>query len=92
MPTASATLSDTTDSVDVNDCVSTLISNVPTSDMRMVCGDFNAPLQRDGHRVYNSCCLPTVNANHLVQFVEAIRLILMIGYLILKTKNKTAFL
>ena len=50
-PTASVTLSDTTESVDFYDCVSTLISNIPSRDLQIVCGDFNAPLQRDGHRV-----------------------------------------
>ena len=50
-PTASVTLSDATESVDFYDCVSTLISNIPSRDLQIVCGDFNAPLQRDGHRV-----------------------------------------
>ena len=50
-PTASVTLSDTTESVDFYDCVSTLISNIPSCDLQIVCGDFNAPLQRDGHQV-----------------------------------------
>ena len=50
-PTASVTLSDTKESVDFYDCVSTLISNIPSRDLQIVCGDFNAPLQRDGHRV-----------------------------------------
>ena len=52
--TASVTLSDTTESVDSYDCVSTLISNIPARDLQIVCGDFNAPLQRDGHRLKNS--------------------------------------
>ena len=43
-PTASVTLSDTTESVDFHDCVSTLISNIPSRDLQIVCGDFNAPL------------------------------------------------
>ena len=50
-PTASVTLSDATESVDFYDFVSTLISNIPSRDLQIVCGDFNAPLQRDGHRV-----------------------------------------
>ena len=48
-PTASVTLSDTTESVDIYDCVSTLISNILCRDLQIVCGEFNAPLQRDGH-------------------------------------------
>ena len=47
-PTASVTLSDTTESVDLYDWVSTLISNIPSRDLQIVNGDFNAPLQRDG--------------------------------------------
>ena len=50
-PTASVTLSDATESVDFYDCVSTLISNIPSRDLQIVRGDFNVPLQRDGHRV-----------------------------------------
>ena len=44
-------LSDATESVDFYDCVSTLISNIPSCDLQIVCGDFNAPLQRDGHQM-----------------------------------------
>ena len=78
-PTTSVTLSDTTESVDFYDCVSMLISNIPSRDLQIVCGDFNAPLQTDGHRVKNSCGIPTVNSDHLVQFIEANDLILMNG-------------
>ena len=60
MPTVSVTLSDTAESVDFYDCVSTLISNIPSRDLQIVCGDFNAPLQRDGHREKNCCGIPTV--------------------------------
>ena len=68
-PTASVTLSDTTESVNFYDCVSTLISNIPSHDLLIVCGDFNAPLQKDGHRVNNSCGIPAVNSDHLAQFI-----------------------
>ena len=71
-PTASVMLSDTTESVDFYDCVSTLISNIQSRDLQIVCGDFNAPLQR----VKNSCGIPTVNSDHLAQFIEANDLIL----------------
>ena len=50
-PTASVMLSDATESVEFYDCVSTLISNIPSRNLQIVCGDFNAPLQRDGHRM-----------------------------------------
>ena len=86
-PTASVTLSDTTESVDFYDCVSTLISNIPSRDLQIVCGDFNAPLQRDGHQVKNSYCIPTANSDHLAQFIEANDLIPMNGYLRQKTNQ-----
>ena len=90
-PTASVTLSDTTESVDFYDCVSTLISNIPSHDLQIVCDDFNAPLQRDGHRLKNSCGIPTVNSDHLAQFIEANDLILMNGYLRQKTNQLPTF-
>ena len=90
-PTASVTLSDTTESVDFYDCVSTLISNIPSRDLQIVCGDFNTPLQRDGHRVKNSCGIPTVNSDHLAQFIEANDLIPMNGYLRQKTNQLPTF-
>ena len=89
--TASVTLSDTTESVDFHDCVSTLISNIPSRDLQIVCGDFNAPLQRDGHRVKNSCGIPTVNSDHLAQFIETNDLIPMNGYLRQKTNQLPTF-
>ena len=79
--TASVTLSDTTESVDFYDCVSTLISNIPSSNLHIVHGDFNAPLQRDAHQVKNSCDIPTVNSDHLAQFIKANHLIPMNGCL-----------
>ena len=90
-PTASVTLSDTTESVDSYDCISTLISNIPSRNLQIVCGDFNAPLQRDGHRVKNSCGIPTVNSDHLAQFIEANDLIPMNGYLRQKTNQLPTF-
>ena len=51
VPTASVTLSDTTEYVDLYDCVSTMTSNIQSRDVQIVCADVNAPLQRDGHRV-----------------------------------------
>ena len=90
-PTASVTLSDTKESVDFYDCVSTLISNIPSRDLQIVCGDFNAPLQRDGHRVKNSCGIPTVNSDLLTQFIEANDLIPMNGYLRQKTNQLPTF-
>ena len=59
--------------------------------MQIVCGDFNAPLQRDGHRVKNSCGIPTVNSDHLSQFNEANDLIPMNGYLMQKTNQLPTF-
>ena len=50
-PTASVTLSNTTESVDFHDCISALISNIPSRYLQIVCALFNAPLQRDVHRV-----------------------------------------
>ena len=90
-PTASVTLSDTTESVDFYDCVSTSISNIPSRDLQIVCVDFNAPLQGDGHRVKNSCDIPTVNYNHLAQFIVAMHLIPMNGYLRQKTNQLPTF-
>ena len=90
-PTASFTLSDTTESVDFYDFVSTLISNIPSRDLLIVCGGFNAPLQRDGHRVKNSCGIPTVNTDHLAQFIEANDLIPMNGYPRQKKKKTPYF-
>ena len=84
-PTASVTLSD------FYDCVSTLISNIPSRDLQIVCGYFNAPLQRDGHRVKNSCGIPTVNSDLLTQFIEANDLIPMNGYLRQKTNQLPTF-
>ena len=89
---ASVTLSDTTESVDFFDCVSTLISNIPSRDLQIVCGDFNAPLQREGHRETNSCGIPTVNSEYLAKFIEAIDLIPMNGYLRQKTNQLPTFL
>ena len=57
-PTASVTLSDATESVNFYDRVSTLISSVTSRDLQIVCVVFNAPLQRDGHRVK---CLQSIN-------------------------------
>ena len=90
-PTAPVTLSDTTESVDFYYCVSKLISNIPSRDLQIVCGDFNAPLQRDGHRVKNSCGIPTVNSDHLAQFIEANDLIPMNSYLRQKTNQLPTF-
>ena len=90
-PTASVTLSDTTESVDFYDCVSTLISNIPSRDLQIVCGDFNAPLQIDSHREKNSGGIPTVNSDHLAQFIEASDLIPMNGYLRQKTNQLHTF-
>ena len=80
-PTASVTLSDVTESDDLYDCVSMLICNIPSSDLQIVRGDFNAPLQRDGHRVKNSCGNRTVSSDKLAQFIEANDLIPMNGCL-----------
>ena len=90
-PIASVTLSDTTESLDLYDSVSTLISNTPSRDLQIVCGDFNAPLQRDGQQVKNSYGIPTVNSNHLAQFIEANDLIPMNGYLRQKTNQLHTF-
>ena len=84
-PTVFVILSFTTESVDFYDCVSKLTSNFQSRDMQIVCGEFNAPLQRDGHQVKNSCGIPTVNSDHLAQFIEANDLIPMNGYLRQKT-------
>ena len=91
MPTASVTLFDTTESINFYDYFSTLISNIPSCDLQIVCGDFNAPLQRDGHRVNNSCGISTVNSDHLSQFIEANDLIPMNGYLRQKTTQLPTF-
>ena len=56
-----------------------------------VSGDFNAPLLRDGHRVKNSCGVPTVNSDLLTQFIEANDLIPMNGYLRQKTNQLPTF-
>ena len=88
-PTASVTLSDTT--VDFYDCVSTLISNIPFRDMQIMCGDINVPLHGDGHRVKNSCGIPTVDSDHLAQFIEANDLIPMNDYLKLTTHKLPTF-
>ena len=72
-PTASVTLSDATESVDFYDCFSTLISNIPSRNLQIVCGDFNAPQQRDGHRVKNSCGIPTVNSNQFIELMISFR-------------------
>ena len=90
-PTASFKFSDRTESDDFYDCVSTLISNIPSRDLRIVCGNFNAPQQRDGHRVKNSCGILTVNSDHLAQFIEANDLIPMNGYLRQKTNQLLTF-
>ena len=90
-PTASFTLSGTTESVDFYDCVSTFISNIPSRDLQIVCGDFNPLLQRDGHRVKNSCGIPTVNSDNLAQFIKANDLILMNGYIRQKTNQLPTF-
>ena len=90
-PTASVTLSDTIESDDFHDCVSTLISNIPSRDLQIVCGDFNAPLKKDGHRVKNICGIPTVNSDHLAQFIEANDLIPMNGYLRQKMNQLSTF-
>ena len=52
-----------------------------------MCGNFNAPLQRDGYRVKNSCGIPTVNSDHYAQFIEANDSIPMNGYLKQKTNQ-----
>ena len=80
-PTDSVTLSIATESVDFYDCVSKLIPNIPSPDLQIACGDFNAPLLRDGHRVKNSCGIPTASSDHLAQFIEANNLIPMNGNL-----------
>ena len=80
-PTASVTFSDTTESADFYDCVLTFISNIQSLDLQIVCGDFNAPMQRDGRRAKNSCGIPTVNSDHLAEFINANDLIPMNGYL-----------
>ena len=89
---ASITLSDTTESVDFCECVSTLISSIPSHDLQIVCGDFNAPLQRDGHRVRSSCGIPTVISDHLAQFIKTNDLIPMNGYLRQKTIQLPTFI
>ena len=91
VPTASVTLSNTTESVDFFDCVSMLISHIPSHDLQIVCGDFNAPLQIDGHQVKNSCRISTVNSDHLAQFIKANDLIPMNGYLRQKTNQLPTF-
>ena len=91
VPTASVTLSDATESVDFYDCASMLISNIPSRDLQIVSVDFNAPLQRDGHRVKNSCGIPTVNSDHLAKFIKANDLIPMNGYLRRKTNQLPTF-
>ena len=90
-PTASVTLSDAAESVDFYDCISTLISNIPSRDQQIMCGDFNAPLQRDGDRVKNSCGIPTVNSDHLAQFIEANGLIPMNSYVRQKMNQLPTF-
>ena len=90
-PTASVTLSDATESVDFYDCISTLISQIPSRDLKIVCGDFIAPLQKDGHPVRSSCGIPTVNSDHLAQFIEANDLIPMNGYLRQKRNQLPTF-
>ena len=95
-PTASVTLSASTESYDFYDCVPRLISNIPSCDLQIVCGDFNAPLQRDGHRVNNSCGIPTLYyyyscSDHLAQFIEANDLIPMNGYQRQKTSPLPTF-
>ena len=54
-------------------------------------GYYYAPLQRDGHRVKNSCGIPTVNFDLLTQFIEANDLIPMNGYLRQKTNQLPTF-
>ena len=90
-PTASVTLSDTSESVDFYDCVSTLISNIPSRDLQIVGGYFNAPLPRDGHRVKNNCGIPTVNSDHLAQFIKANDHIPTNDYLRQKTNQLPTF-
>ena len=90
-PTASVTLSDAKESVDFYDCVSSLISNILSRDLQIVYGDFNAPLQRDGHRVKHSCGIPTINSDLLTQFIEADDLIPKNGYLRQKTNQLPTF-
>ena len=89
--TTSVPLSDTTESVKFYDCVSTFISHIPSRDLQIVCGDFNATLQRDGHQVKTSCGIHTVNSDHLAQFIEANDLIPMNGYLRQKTNQLHTF-
>ena len=84
-PTASIKFSDTTESVDLYVCVLTLISNIPSLDLQIVCGDFNATMHRDCRRAKNSCGIPTVNSDNLAEFIEANDLIPMNGYLRQKT-------
>ena len=76
--TASVTLSDTIESVDFYD-------------LQIVCSNFNAPLQRDGHRVKNSCGILTINSDHLAQFIEANDLIPMNSDLRQKTNQLPTF-
>ena len=56
-----------------------------------MCGDFNAPLQRDGHRVKNSCGIHAVNSDLLTQLIGANDLIPMNGYLRQKTNQLPTF-
>ena len=90
-PTASVTLYDITESVNFYNCISTLISNIPSRDLQIVCGDINAPLQRDGHQMKNSCGIPTANSDNLAQLIEANYFIPMNGYLRQKTNQLPTF-
>ena len=56
-----------------------------------MCGDFNAPLQRDGHRVKNSCGIPTVISDNLALFIEPNDLIMINGYLRQKSGQLPTF-
>ena len=80
-PTASVTLSDATESVDFYDCVSTLISNIPSRDLQIVCGDINAPLQRDGHGVKFLQSINLWDLWHLLQSLTLIESLLRLTQL-----------
>ena len=91
VPTAAVTVSDATESIYFFNCVSKLFSDIPSCDLLIVCGDLSAPLQSDGHQVKNSCGIPTVNSDHLAQFIKANDLISMNGYLRQRTNQLHTF-
>ena len=65
------TLPDATEFVYFYDCDSIMISDIQSRDLRIVCGDFNALLHREGHGVKNCCGNHAANINHLDQFIVA---------------------